>query len=269
MPATELAYRLTDSYRESVQTQIESVEASVRLLWSRIPRDRPDLDAEYDTLLRSLVPQTVANQSTAIRASSGYLSAFLTVETGEAARVTVPTNGIGLARDGRPLVTALRSPLILVKTELKRGQTLDRALALGEQRALLMAGLAVDEIAQQALLLGIDQGERFDGWQRAVRGTCGACLGAANGPSGGLTFRKHPHCKCVSEPRVRGTRDRYPRPTGTDLFAAMTADEQDEAVGPRVAAAIRSGETSLAALVGESPQTHGDDFLTQAAALSN
>jgi hypothetical protein len=259
---------LTDVYREGVQDAIQTVKASTRLLWSRIPRDRPDLDSEYDTLLGSLVPLVVANQSEAIRLSGGYLAATLTAETGERATASVPRDGIGLARDGRPLDVALRSPLILVKSELKQGQTLDRALQLGERRALLMAGLAVDAIAQQALLLGIDEDDRFDGWQRAVRGTCGACLGSATGPDGGFSFPKHPNCRCVSEPRVRGVRDRFPRPTGAMLFAAMSDDEQDAAVGPKVAEAIRTGSVTLADLVGSSAQAQGDDYLTQAPALS-
>lgn len=264
MPASELSLYLTDAYRDSIQDELRTVEAVTRALWARIPRDRPDLEAEHATLLASLVPQIVAAQLRATRAAGGYLGAFLTSELERRSTVEVPDDRIGFARDGRPLVEAMRSPLVGTLGRLKSGASLTQALDFGMRRALFMVSLAVDDAAQQALLVGIDGDGRFSGWQRAVRGTCGACLGAATGPSGGLRFPKHKDCKCVSEPRVRGVRDRFPRPTGAVLFAAMTVTQQDEAVGPEVAERVRAREISLADLVGVSHQVLGDDFLTQA-----
>lgn len=52
------------------------------------------------------------------------------------------------------------------------------------------------------------------------------------------------------------------RPTGEDLFKAMTEDEQDEAFGSEVAAALRSGEVEISDLVLKGPGDLG--FITQA-----
>ena len=54
------------------------------------------------------------------------------------------------------------------------------------------------------------------------------------------------------------------RPTGQQLFDAMTEAEQDEAFGPEIAAAVRSGEVKLSDLVVKSPMEGQPDFITQA-----
>lgn len=48
------------------------------------------------------------------------------------------------------------------------------------------------------------------------------------------------------------------RPTGQQMFEAMTKEEQDEQFGPAVAEALRKGEIELADLVDRS----ADDFIT-------
>lgn len=263
MPSNRLSFRVTDAYRDALAETVETVAAATRILWARMPREQPDLEGEHARLLEALLPRVLAAQIRAIELASGYLSSFLSSETGERTTVETSNDRVGFARDGRPLPEAMRSPLAATLGALKGGQSLDVALRAGERRGVLIAGLAVDEAAQHALLVGIDTNDRFAGWQRAVRGTCGACLGSATGASRGLRFAKHPGCKCVSEPIVAGVRDRYPRPTGAALFAAMTDAQQDQAVGPTVADALRAGDVTLAELVGTSPQQLGDDFLTQ------
>lgn len=64
----------------------------------------------------------------------------------------------------------------------------------GASRAARMVGVDFDHAHRTALLAAIDADERIDGWQRALRGTCGACAGIATGPSGGLRFEVHPGC---------------------------------------------------------------------------
>ena len=54
------------------------------------------------------------------------------------------------------------------------------------------------------------------------------------------------------------------RPTGQELFDQMTKSQQDELLGPDVAAAVRSGEVKLEDLVVKQPMKTEDDFIAQA-----
>lgn len=268
MPAELLSFHVTDAYRDRVQQLHLTFGTLLRLRWSQITTD---LDETYEAWLTAAAPAITLAQRQAVEASGAYLTAFLTSEFGsptEASPIeTAPY--AGWSRDGRPLREALASPLIAVKSSLARGADLPRALRDGQVRMERMVGLEIDHAALDSLLHGIDADDQFDGWERAVRGTCGACLAAATGPTDGLLFPRHPHCKCVAEPRVRGVPIRFPRPTGAALFAAMTPAQQDEAVGPAVAESIREGEIALADLLGVSAQATTEDFLTQASVASS
>lgn len=262
MPANPLSFHVTDAYRAQIEGLHQTADAVALAVWNRI--DLTDLDGSYS--VGALAANLAALQLQTARASRGYLTAFLTSELGSPNEV--PPEGssasIGLSRDGRLLAEAFYSPLIAVKATLKAGGDSGRALDDGLKRLKLMAGLELDHVADLTLLTAIDRDERFDGWQRAVRGTCGMCLGAATGPDGGLRFPRHPNCKCVSEPRVSGIRHIFKRPTGAEIFDAMTEAEQDASIGPKAAEAVRAG-LPLSSLIASSPQAVGEDFAYQGA----
>ena len=81
-----------------------------------------------------------------------------------------------------------------------------------------------------------------------------------------LRFRRH-GSDVVQEKMEKApgtpTADLHPRPTGQQMFDAMTKAEQDEQFGPEKAEALRAGEVKLEDLVGTSPQKHGTDFITE------
>jgi hypothetical protein len=259
MASNPLSLRLTDLYRQRLLVTRQRLEREATVRWPTIDR----LDAtDWADQLAQVVSRA---QTEAARASAGYLSAFASLELRRPVRLQIDSAAYaGVSRDGRPLKDALRSPLIGVRARLKEGATSQEALGYGLQRAIRMVSVDFDEAHITALLEAIDRDDRFDGWQRAVRGTCGACLGAATGPSGGLKWSRHPNCQCVCEPRVRGVPDRFPRLTGAELFASKTKAEQDEALGPEAAEKVRSGAIELSDLVAVSPLATADDFLTQA-----
>lgn len=274
MAANRLSLALTAAYREGINQAQATIAAQARVAWRRIPRDQPDLDLEHGAWLDQVLPAAIAAQRRVAELSSGYLTAFLTSELDASAAGSELdlADYLGLARGGRALDAGLQSPLIGVKTALKRGDQLARALELGERRALRILWLAVDDAARSSLRDAMLLEDRVSGYRRAVRGTCGACLGAAARTyASGTRFPVHPGCQCVSEPVVDGVRDRFPRPTGAALFAAMSRDEQDDALGPQAAELVRNDEISLEDLVGTSPQETADDFITQAptGALAN
>lgn len=263
MPASRLTFALTDAFRERVDAIQGTVAALARSNWARL--DPADLDASYVVWQTVTAAALRAAQGQAVTASNAYLAAVLTTELREPAEaLRAPLSlYVGRSRDGRALDDALASPLIGVKVALTKGKDMIAALREGQNRARRILWLEIDHAVKDSLLRTIDADEQFDGWQRAVRGTCGACLGAATGPSGGLLFPKHENCVCVVEARVRGVRDLFPRPTGAVLFAAMSRDKQDAQIGPEAAELVRSGAISLTDLIGTSPQEQGADWITQ------
>lgn len=263
MPATRLALSLTNAYRFRLAHTQELLAAQIRMAWARL--DTNDLDGSHAIWSRSAQSLTTAAQTEMVKLSHGYLTAFLTAELGEPTAAVSPTgNYIGNYRDGGPL--PMTGSLVAVKSALVQGQPLERALAAGLRRALLVTSQATDHAGTQSLMDAIHADDRIHGWERSVRGTCGACLGAAVGHQFGLMFPKHPGCRCVASPVVRGVQNTFKILTGAAIFAAKTEQEQDDAVGPEVAAAVRAGDIELSDLVGHSQQKRGADYLTQAKA---
>lgn len=262
MPANPRSLRATELYRDRLLAIRSRVERDAERRW----RDLMPQDLDGDAWIAATAASVAGAQTEAIRATAGYVAAFLSLELGR--RVQAPPLDTrlyaGLSRDGRPLEEALQSPLVGTKVALKDGQELSDALDVGLQRARRATAFNVDQAARQALLDTIDADPRFDGWQRAVRGTCGACLAAASGPDGGLRFEVHDGCQCVSEPIVSGASDRFPRPTGPELFAAMPTERQDEILGADTAEAVRTGAVALHELKKRSPMETETDWITQA-----
>lgn len=60
--------------------------------------------------------------------------------------------------------------------------------------------------------------------------------------------------------------DAHPRPTGQEHFDSLTREEQDAALGPDVAEAVRKGEVQLSDLVQRERHPDGLGFITQASA---
>jgi hypothetical protein len=233
-------------------------------LWPRIENFDQDAERWREATARNLA----AGQQQAVRATIGYLSAFISSELGQRVRTpAVDSREYVKSRDGRPLTESLRSPVIGTLFQLKEGLEPERALDFGRNRALRMVEMDLMHAARTALNDAMEADERIEGWQRAVRGTCGSCLGdvavevSVQLPS--LPLMVHPNCQCVTQPVVTGVPNTFPLLTGEQRFERMSEAEQDDALGPEAAEKIRSGEASLADLVDESALATQDDFITQ------
>lgn len=268
MPANRLSLSLTEAYRERCLTLRDSVQALTRATWRTVTMD--DLEGSFDQW-RTLVATGVAGaQQEVLRATRGYLAAFVTTELGESAQAP-PLDSrdyVGKTRDGRDVREALDTAPIGVRVALKRGVGLEPAMRAGLNRALRMVEGSVMHAARSSLNELMEASEDVEGWQRAVRGTCGACMGDIEvevyTELPGVPLNVHPYCMCMTQPVVVGVPDRFPLATGQQRLAQMTPQEQDRELGPRVAEAVRSGDVALGALVGTSPQKRGEDFITQA-----
>jgi hypothetical protein len=260
MPANRLSLQLTKAYQQRLNVSREQVQRLASESW-------PSIEAFDGSDWSQRMARTVAQaQTQTIRTTAGYLSAFLTLELGK--RTTGPAidsrSYIGKSFDGASLAKGLESPLIGVRARLAQGSSAAEALRYGLDRAKRQVGMDLDRAHRQALLDAIHNDDRFDGWQRATSGTCGACLSVAAHVSHGLWFPVHPGCQCVSEPVVAGLPNTFARATGAELFAAKSEDEQNEAVGPLAAQMLREGRIQLSDLV-EHEELNSTDhgFITQ------
>jgi hypothetical protein len=124
-------------------------------------------------------------------------------------------------------------------------------------------GVDFDHAHRTSLLDAIASDDRFDGWNRSLAGTCGACASVASGVSHALHFQVHPGCQCVASPVVKGVPNTFPVPTGVEIFNEKSQQEQDEMLGPEAANAVRSGLVTLDQLKGESDLEEAPNFITQ------
>jgi hypothetical protein len=230
MPAAESSLRITEAYRTRLFGLRSQLERRAETLW-------PTIEGLDDfTWTNKAAAATQNAQREAVALTGAYLTAFLTSEVGTRTRGPIldTRRYSGLSRDGRPLRDALRSPMIGVRFKLKEGATPEEALAYGLNRAKRMVSVDYDHAHRTALLDGLAADERFQGWQRAVTGTCGACAGdiavevSTNLPS--IPLQVHPNCQCVTEPVVapksmtaseRAVLDNYVTGKGVEMSRAL------------------------------------------------
>jgi hypothetical protein len=165
--------------------------------------DWDDLRGSYEPVKARTEKAIRRAQTAAVRLTAGYLGAYLTSELGE--RVAAPKirsqDYVGKSFGGLDLTESLQKPLISLLTANKQGKP--DPMGVGLSALLVNVDLDVKQAARQALADTIEADDRVEGWQRAVRGTCGACAAAAVGLLGPTAaFKVHPNCQCVQEPLV-------------------------------------------------------------------
>lgn len=263
MPASTGSLQITDAYRVRLGAIRERIQGFAAQRWPSIE----ELDST--DWPERVAPALAQAQTEAVRVSTAYLTAYLTSELGQRTRGPAINSGsyAGFSRDGRLVSESLVSPIVGVLKSLKDGQTPAQALSAGLTRAQRMVETDLMHAARESLREGLEKDPRIEGWQRSVRGSCGACLGdvavevSVQLPS--LPLHIHPNCQCVTQPVVTGVPNRFPLATGAERFARMSKEEQDEGLGPEAAEKVRTGELALQDLVGESHLETADDFITQ------
>lgn len=257
MPRSPRSHNVTNAYRARLRALRARTVAQAEREWPTIE----ELDASRWPERMAVV--VAGAQAGAVRATAGYLTAYLSSELDARQRaVSVDTRRYtGVSRDGRPLVEAFQSPLIGVRAALKEGRTAGEALTLGRNRAVRMVGVDIDHAHRSALLDAIDTDDRLEGWERATAGTCGACMALAG--STGAVFETHPGCLCVPAPKVRGVPDLVPLATAAVLFAGLSREEQDARFGPVKAEALRTGAMEFDDLVQRNRLKTGGVFITE------
>lgn len=265
MPANERSLRITDAYRARLITLSDRMGAYTAQQWRTVTLD--DLDRSHAAWLAALVPALEQAQRAGTLLTAAYLAAFVASELGQATpdvRQPDPNRAFGAA-DGQPLDVPLGKTLIGVKAALKAGKSPAEALAEQQHRAERLAVSATMAAPRRVLAEEIASDSRIVGWRRVTRGGCGACLAlAAQGYTDTEPLKVHDHCHCTAEPVIRDVEQMARRQTGPELFAAMSAAQQDQALGPAAAQAVREGRVAWPDLIATSPMKVGPDQITQA-----
>lgn len=267
MPGSERSLAITSAYRARLTALTTRMGAFTAVAWQQTV-NLDDLDGSHASWLASVTVALEQAQRSGVNLTLAYLAAFIASETGRRA-VEIPSydaaRAVGRGDDGQILTVPLAKTAIDVKKALKDGKTPTEALAGAEHRATRLAETATMHAPRAALHDQITTHPMLVGWRRVTAGGCGACLAAAaRGYTRGEPMRVHAHCHCTQEPVVKDVPDRAPRETGPEIFARMTRAEQDQALGPAAAHAVREGQVAWPDLIGHSPMTLGPPMLTQA-----
>lgn len=256
MPGSARSLRVTEAFRARVFGIRDRIEREIAAGFPG-PRDN------FDDWVPKAAATVARGQAEAQAVVAGYLAAFLTSETGEFAEPPqISAEFVGLSGDGQPLERGMRVPVRKMRRRLAAGDGMAQALTIGRMEAERLAAVDFDASHRKALLQTIHEDQRFEGWTRAVSGTCGACSAVAAGLKYGIAFPVHPHCLCLPEPHVSGVVQTVVRATGAQVFASKSKEQQDEMLGPETAEAVRSGEISLSDLA-DHPEVGTQPFLTQ------
>lgn len=265
MPRNARSLRITDIYRQRLVELRDRGATMIERDWQLVDVD--NLDRSHPDFARAAAAGLAALQTTGVRLTAAYLTAFLRSELGQpvAGPPRSATRYAGTARTGRPLTAALVPTLITVKHEIANGKTPVEAGRAGAHQAVRLAMSETMAPARAALADTIRADARIVGWNRVTAGGCGACLGAATrtyGPDEPLHV--HDGCRCSAEPVIAGVPDSVTRPDGHHLFNHLTVEQQNTLLGDEKANLIRSGRAPLDALVAVSPMVAIDDQITEA-----
>jgi hypothetical protein len=266
MPGSERSLLITDAYRDRLARLAERASTLTLQRWQQnVTLNR--LESAHALWVTSTVAALEQAQRAGVNLTLAYLSAFIASETGQRA-LEIPaydaSKVIGVADTGLPLAEPLAKTLIGVKSLIKDGKAPGEALIETGTRAERLASSAVMAAPRAALQDQIDTNPSIVGWRRVTRGGCGACLAAAAHAYAHEPMRVHAHCHCTQEPIVRDVPDLAPRATGPEIFARMTRAEQDQALGPVAAEAVRDGSVAWPDLIHTDPMTVGPDWISQA-----
>jgi hypothetical protein len=165
--------------------------------------DAADLDGSIERWLRVVMQIIQGQRVISATQAADYVTAFRAVELGSTQGFT-PV--IAKKLEAKILATSLTvTGPVAVKTALRRGEVLARAMAIGET---LSSGAAMRHVldgGRSTLLDSIRSDRRSVGWARATSGrSCAFCAMLAGRGAvyreDTAGFQAHDSCSCVPEP---------------------------------------------------------------------
>lgn len=255
MPRTREALQAENAYATALRAIRRGIAQQLARL--TIALDTEDIAAAIEEFAPTAARMIAGGQVEAQQAAAAFVSEFLASEGEETGTRRIASDIAGTNAEGRPLTSLVGGSLATgVFTMLRSGHAPDEALG---HAAFAVARLAGAEITSAADREVAHQGETTSsvtGWIRVVTGreNCAGCLADASTDvhSFDEPMLRHPGCDCTRSVRLSDDPGTVERPTGEELFAAMTPEQQAaqfRTAGEEKAQLVRSGEVSLADLL--------------------
>jgi hypothetical protein len=240
MPTTTLR-SAEDHYRDVQRLAALAVLAS-RRSWRKL--DLRDLDGSFaSTVGPELLIMLASAQQAAASLAEPYVDRVLIEQNfGDDGRVArfVPGSLVGVASDGRPLPSLLRSPLTNTKMLIAQGSP--EPIVATVSRVERIVATQVQDAARAAESAVIASRAKVGGYVRQLTPpSCSRCaILAGRWYRYNTGFQRHPHCDCVHIPAAEDAAgDLVTNPR--DYFDSLTPAQQDAIFTKSGAKAIRDG----------------------------
>lgn len=255
MPANPTTLRLEQAYRDALLIRARQ---AVLAATARIATVDPDNLAEsFANVLPALVAIITLGQRDAQILAANFIAMVQAAEVGaEQAAASINPDIAGTTFDGRPVQSAVSAFIPATFLAIGRGLPVAQALNIARYGVSRYAHTEVTDAAVRETSAQGEGSERMAGWTWVCGGAhpCGACLANQNGRIRPFSqvMGRHAGCSCIESPTFRDVPEVVKRPTGMQLFTAMTAAQQVSTfrtAGEAKAALVRSGRIDLEDLV--------------------
>lgn len=262
MPRSRQSLALEREYATSVARLWRSVAQIVERQFAQV--DPNQLERAFAAFVATAAPTISLGQEQAQRLTAAFVRQYVESETGRAFREAAIAGGIaGSATDGQPVRKALAGGVGFAWRALQGGADTSTALRFARNQVVQLTSRIVADSAERELSHQADRSAVLKGWTWVTFGdSCIACLAQQTGEV--LPYparnRRHNRCDCRAIPAVLGVRDQVKRPTGDELFKAMSVAQQEaifKNAGSDKAELVRSGQASLADFVTTAPTAAG------------
>lgn len=240
MPTTTL--RSAEDHYRDVQRLVALAVLASRRSWRKL--DLRDLDGSFASVVGpELLILLASAQQAAAALAEPYVDRVLAEQNfGDDGRVArlVPGSLVGVASDGRPLPSLLRSPLTNTKMLIAQGNP-DPIVATVSRVERIVA-TQVQDAARAAESVVIASRTKVGGYVRQLTPpSCSRCaILAGRWYRYNTGFQRHPHCDCVHIPAAEDAAgDLVTNPR--DYFDSLTPAQQDAIFTKSGAQAIRDG----------------------------
>lgn len=254
---------------QQAQRQVSQATAvAVLAAWRQVRLSNPQ--ASFAAVLPALLAAVVTGQMQAASAAALYVAAVVRADGLTPAPVAAvpPQRLAGVASDGRTLQGLLTQPLL--RSLYLRAQGADDLVALAGGRLSLetLVRTEVLDTGRDATQVAAALEPQIIGYERYVSmPACGRCLILAGRMySMSSAFLRHPRCDCAMRPLTSRARRDGTEQDPRGLFAEMTREQQDRALGKDAAEVVRrGGDIGKVVNARRGMRQAGDNWTTEAA----
>lgn len=252
----------SDGRHSEVETYVSAVTSRTAQLWRQV--DPNDIKNSWLQLSTEAYAYVSIGQMAAAAGADPYISA---VSSAVPLGAVQPRAFAGVASDGRNLLSLLQQPAIKALVGIAGGYPPERALQIGGNSLMSIAGTMVMDAARASEHTAIAARPAITGYVRVLNPpSCARCaILAGKWYRWNQGFQRHPRCDCVHEPSQRNDA----RPTQPkEYFDSLPRKLQERYFGKADSALIRSGEVDLITQMSRKTNLYRKSGVSKATATS-